>query len=121
MARQTLLLAAILTWASVQGFSPIAPSALTTTTRKDDALTILFGKKAARKNKGGGKKGGGGGKARGQQPRQEKQSVQDQRFDAYGNTYGKVMCPILFQLGTKFYDVRSCCTRDREAGALLHE
>ena len=49
-------------------------------TSRTPSLTVLFGKKAARKGKGGG--GGGGGKPRGQQQKQEKQSVQDQRFDA---------------------------------------
>jgi len=47
-------------------------------------LVVLSGKKSKRKGGGGGG-GGGGGKGKGkggQQPRQEKQSVQDQRFDA---------------------------------------
>jgi len=91
MARQALL-AAILTWASVQGFSPIAPSSLTALQSvvqnvNNVPTTVLFGKKSARKNKGGGGGGGGGKKGGGkkgggQQPRQEKQAVQDQRFDA---------------------------------------
>ena len=50
---------------------------LPTRSQPQSPSTALFGKKA--KRKGG---GGGGGKARGQQPAQEKQSVQEARFDA---------------------------------------
>ena len=77
-----VFLAVFLSLASVQGFRPLTPTTLSIPTQRsvqDEPLTTLFGKKAARKNKG---KGGGGGKPRGQQQRQEKQSVQDQRFDA---------------------------------------
>ena len=83
-ARTAVLLAGILSL--VQGFRPLAPTALRNPTLHPQTenvvvpLTTLFGKKAARKNKGGGGKGGG--KPRGQQQRQEKQSVQEQRFDA---------------------------------------
>ncbi|CAB9496079.1 ATP-binding protein ChvD (Fragment) [Seminavis robusta] len=101
--KATVMAALILACSAVQGFQPIAPNNARMTvstpsafglTPNDDhyrrqlPLTILFGKKAARKNKGGGGKGGGGkgggGKGGGGkgQPRQEKQSVQDQRFDA---------------------------------------
>lgn len=91
MTARRALLAAILTVASVQGFQPLASTSSLIQPRlasfTPHPLTVLFGKKSARKNKGGGgggKKGGGGGggKPRGQQQRQEKQSVQDQRFDA---------------------------------------
>jgi len=73
----------------VQSFQPIANNVgllhrihhqqpQQTSDHNASPLTLLFGKKAARK--GGG--GGGGNKPRGQQQKQEKQSVQDQRFDA---------------------------------------
>jgi len=78
---------AVFTWLAVlslsQGFAPTSPSLLRVhrplvfdNERISDHSTCIYGKKAKRKG------GGGGGKARGQQARQEKQSVQEARFDA---------------------------------------
>ena len=65
------VLAALTLLRPAQSFTPLSPLA----THSKVSPLVLYGKK--NKRKGGG--GGGGG---GQQPRQEKQSVKDQRFDA---------------------------------------
>ena len=61
-----------------RSFAP--PSSLST--HSTTSPLVLFGKKNKRKGGGGGGGGGGGKNGGGQQPRQEKQSVKDQRFDA---------------------------------------
>jgi len=88
MALKLLLLVALTsspTNLCVESFSPTSPAlSLMHSSSSSSPLVVLSGKKSKRKGGGGGG-GGGGGKGKGkggQQPRQEKQSVQDQRFDA---------------------------------------
>ena len=68
----------------VPQFHPQQAASTLTARPTTTPLTVLFGKKSARKAAGGGGKKGGGSssKPRGQQQKQEKQSVQEARFDA---------------------------------------
>lgn len=87
MALKLLVLVALTSLSTnicVESFSPTSPAlSLMHSSSSSSPLVVLSGKKSKRKGGGGGGGGGGKGKGKGgQQPRQEKQSVQDQRFDA---------------------------------------